>query len=271
LTAFHPALIFWASVNLKDTLVMLLTIMILWNALILQGTRRIAWNRVILILLFSYVLYVTRDFIVGILFIVIIVPYFLSKTPYLKEKNRLAFLLIIISFGVIFLLRGITFSGYLTDILGYQSYRTESLTGWIGQTMGEGPIVRMLRLPAGIASFFLSPLPWRSTETLYHKWMIPSMLLWYGIMPFILYGIVHSIRRRYTKSMPLYLFIIIIAFIYSFVFFGAGEIRYRDQIMPFSMIFCGVGLTEFKNWKQVYLVYILTIIGGLLLMWRVMS
>jgi 4-amino-4-deoxy-L-arabinose transferase-like glycosyltransferase len=102
-------------------------------------------------------------------------------------------------------------------------------------------------LPKGIAYLLFSPFPWQSGSSR-AMLAIPETLLWYGMFPFCLAGIFHTVRRHLREALIILLFVIQLTCFYAIFVGNVGTAhRQRTQVFVFYLIFTAVGFTRWRN------------------------
>lgn len=257
LTCFFPNLIFWSSFNLKDTLLVFLMCLIVWESL--KVKEDIKWYRYIIIFGALFYLIIIRWYLAALLSILILVPFFFAVFKN-KEKRKKYIFSFIILLALLAICTGMSRYGIFgIDILkgkfgtlGWYQIRMASKMSkesvFAGTTLST-PKEMIQFLPSGITHFLLGPLFWK-VKRLFWPLAIGS-LIWYGLIPLVLYGILYSIKKRKIDSFPLYMVIFASIILFSILYLG-GAARQGLQIIPFSMIFAGVAITHFHRWKSIY-------------------
>jgi hypothetical protein len=96
----------------------------------------------------------------------------------------------------------------------------------------------------GMRYVLFSPFPWRINSKL-QLMAYPQVILWYCMLPFILYGFYRGYRRDRLNTF--------VIFIYCFSLFSilalaegniGGLFRHRDMVLPFAFIFFAVGICD---------------------------
>lgn len=270
LTCFFPNLIFWSCFNLKDTLLMFLMCLIVWESLKLK--EGFGWYRYIIIFGSLYFLIIIRWYLAALLAILILVPFFFAifKTKKNRKKYIFSFIIFLILLGICtgmsrYGIFGINILEGKFGTLSWYQIRMASIMSqesiFAGVTL-HTPQEMIRFLPVGMAHFLLGPLIW-SIEPLFWPLAIGT-LMWYVLIPFVLYGILYSIKKRKVDSFPLYMVIFVSVIIFGILYLG-GAARQSLQIIPFSMIFAGVAVTRFHRWKSIFFLFELVLFLGILL------
>jgi len=102
----------------------------------------------------------------------------------------------------------------------------------------------------GGVHLLLAPFPWQlRAGSVRMALTAPEMVVWWFVFfALVLPGLKHAIRHRFGDVMPLLLFLLLLGGIYSVTFGNVGTAyRQRAQLMPYLLIFAGIGL---EQWKQ---------------------
>ena len=101
------------------------------------------------------------------------------------------------------------------------------------------------RHPEGLSS----RVPWAIAGTR-QALVLPEMLVWYGLMPAFVGGLLHAIRRQLGDILPILVFAVTLTLAYALMQGNIGTAyRQRSQVTMFFFLFMGVGLVERANQK----------------------
>jgi hypothetical protein len=111
----------------------------------------------------------------------------------------------------------------------------------------EGAISAM---PLGFAYLMLAPFPWQAAN-LRQAITIPEVLAWWATIPFLIYGLIYTIKNKLRSAFPILIFSLMLSLAYS-VFQGnvGTAYRQRTQIQVFLFILAGVGWTVFQERRE---------------------
>ena len=102
----------------------------------------------------------------------------------------------------------------------------------------------VLALPVGLTYLLFAPFPWAIAGTR-QALVLPEMLVWYGLMPAFVAGLVHAIRRQLGDILPILAFAVTLTLAYALMQGNIGTAyRQRTQVTIFFFLFMGVGLVE---------------------------
>ncbi len=105
-------------------------------------------------------------------------------------------------------------------------------------------------LPRGVIYLLFAPFPWQIGSTR-QMLAIPDTVLWYGLFPFCLSGLVYTLRRHLRDTVIVLLFVAQLTFFYAIFIGNIGTAhRQRTQVLVFYLIFAAVGLVCWRQRKR---------------------
>jgi len=105
-------------------------------------------------------------------------------------------------------------------------------------------------IPIGLAYLMLSPFPWEMTN-FRQLITLPEVLLWWSMIPLMIFGIWYAVRNRFRHALPILLFSGLLTLAYSIFQGNVGTAyRQRTQIQVFLFIFIGVGWTIWRERRE---------------------
>lgn len=247
LIAIMPAMIVWSSQLLKDGLVLLFLVVGTIAVLKLQEKLSILAVAVLgicfvgILSLRFYIFYMVAVAAVGSLVV--------GTSGRLRTfAPRLAALLILglglTYFGVIRIAS--TDVSRVTDLQTVQRSRLDLArsadSGFSEESDVSTPEGALATIPVGLTFLFLAPFPWMAAN-LRQAVTIPETLLWYATIPFIISGLLYTIRRRFSRALPVLIFTVMLSIAYAIFQGNVGTAyRQRTQIQVFLYIFAAVGI-----------------------------
>ena len=106
------------------------------------------------------------------------------------------------------------------------------------------PAGAILALPVGLTYLLFAPFPW-AVAGARQALVLPEMLVWYGLMPAFVAGLVHAVRRQLGDLLPILTFAVALTLAYALMQGNIGTAyRQRTQVTMFFFLFMGVGLVE---------------------------
>ncbi len=254
LTVIFPSMVFWSTVMLKDTIVVLLSSLLILlslqiNYVSISKNLKKLFAVSFLIYLFTWF----REYTAIILAVSIVLYTVIKFSKSLKRETIVPKIIVCI---ILFMLLGtaLDLAGYgffgisYARFFGFKSIddiRSRMAGGNSDFSVGvsvDSAGKAFSYLPSGISYFLFSPFPWKTTKLLEHL-MIPEMIIFYLLSPFILYGTYYSIRYKFRESNILLFFILANIILYSLVEVNLGTlVRHRIQILPYFFILGFAGL-----------------------------
>ena len=105
-------------------------------------------------------------------------------------------------------------------------------------------------IPIGFVYLMLAPFPWTMTS-LRQSITLPEVLLWWGLIPFGLWGIWYAIKHRLRAALPILLFSGMLTLVYSIFQGNVGTAyRQRTQIQVFLFMFIAVGWVLWQERRE---------------------
>lgn len=253
--AFFPSFIIWSSLLMKDGLIIFLLVAAMTMVLLLQKKFSLP---VVLVLIFSlfgvislrfYIFYmlaaaVTGSFLIG-----------LSSSVQSMVRNLIAVVVIGLS---------LTYLGVLNNAPGEidkfanleavqrsrQDLARSAESGFgedVDVSTAEGAIAA---LPVGFTYLMLAPFPWE-VSNFRQAITLPEVLLWWALIPLIIYGIWYTLKNRLREAIPVLIFSLMLSMAYSIFQGNVGTAyRQRAQIQVFLFIFAAVGWTLLQEKRE---------------------
>jgi len=99
-------------------------------------------------------------------------------------------------------------------------------------------------LPIGTIYFLLGPFPW-AARGLRQLITVPEMLLWYWLLPKVVWGVRSTFRRSPSETLALLSLVVSFTLPYIVVSSNLGTAyRHRAQVLVFLLIFAAAGLNR---------------------------
>jgi hypothetical protein len=245
LVALFPAMIVWSGQLLKDGLIAFLLLVCITLAVKLQekfswfaGASLIAALLAILSLRF-YTFYVISVAVVGAFIIGV-------NTDFTSLIRRLGVLTVLsvglIYFGVI-KIASVDLENYgsLERIQYSRSAMAHEQSGYGSDIDVSTTGGALSAIPVGFAYLMFAPFPWEM-KNLRQSLTLPDVLLWWAMLPLLVYGMWFSVRHKLRPNIPVFVFCFILTLAYSMFQGNLGAAyRQRTQIQIFFFIFIAVG------------------------------
>jgi hypothetical protein len=102
-------------------------------------------------------------------------------------------------------------------------------------------------MPRGILYLLFSPFPWESGGPR-RILALPETLLWYGLFPFCVIGMIYTTFKHFRRSLIIFLFSIQLTLFYAIFQGNVGTAhRQRTQIFVFYFMFTAAGLMQMQR------------------------
>lgn len=244
--ALFPAMIVWSGQLLKDGLVIFLLAASMTIALKLRERLNIPLILILGLNLFgiytlrSYIFYMVAVAIVG----TFVVP--------LQGSNRVLIARVLL-FGVVgmaatYLVRVPRAGADLNRFTSLQQIQrsredlSRAGSGFGGDLDVSTTQGAIQALPIGLTYLMLAPFPWQITSARAAA-ALPEMLIWWLSLPFLISGLIYSLRHRLSAAIGVLFFAGMLTLAYA-VFQGnvGTAYRQRTQIQVFLFIFTAVGI-----------------------------
>ncbi|KXK07295.1 MAG: Dolichyl-phosphate-mannose-protein mannosyltransferase [Acidobacteria bacterium OLB17] len=253
--ALFPSFIIWSGQLLKDGLIVFL--LVLTITMVLKAQEKFSYAAVFAIIfsLFGiislrfYIFYmvaaaVAGSFIVGA-----------GRTSISIVRRATALALIGIALSYIGVSRnaekGIEVFGDLRKVQISRLDQAQSATSGFNEDADVSTTSGALSaVPLGLAYLMLAPFPWQMTN-FRQLITLPEVLLWWAMMPLMVYGIWYTLKNRLRPALPILLFSGMLTLAYSIFQGNVGTAyRQRTQIQVFLFIFIAVGWTLWKERRE---------------------
>jgi len=244
LTAFWPSTFFWSVQNLKEPLVIFLSVILLWAFIRLK--KQFRFYMLLIILASTVALRYLRGFLLPLFYGVILPGSVLFSS---KHKKVVLFWVVIFSAAAIVIIK--LYHPNLIDpsraLKFLQQERAGRAYGNLGlaTNFNIGNISNLIIfMPVFLANALLAPYPWQ-VGSMSQISSMPEMLLFYALIPLMFIGGKILIKNRSRESWILIFYILIIALVLSVIEGNAGTLfRHRSMILPLCFILIGVGLDK---------------------------
>lgn len=250
--AVFPSFVIWSSQLLKDGLIIFLLVVTM--TMVLQLQHKFNYSAVGMIVLSLFGILTLRFYIFYMVLVAVIGSFVVGMSN--SERSMFRRIAVIILIGVALLYIGVQQNASV-DITRYANLeRIQSSRSNLAQaahsgfglendvSTSEGAISA---IPLGFTYLMFSPFPWQAAN-LRQAITIPEVLFWWSTIPFLIIGLIYTIKHRLRNAFPILIFSLLLTLAYS-VFQGnvGTAYRQRTQIQVFLFIFIAVGFTIFKE------------------------
>jgi hypothetical protein len=243
LTMFFPSLVLWSTQNLRDPIVLLLTLALFLS--VVRVRTRPSGRAFFGVVLSLGLLLLFRDYIAAMALFGLVGSSFISKARGLPVNLLLGAVL----FGLaIVVYQQFGLGSRWVESASFEALSQQRSSLAIGGTAFRPnvdistPLRGLQFFPVGLAFFLFSPFPWQVGSTL-TLMTLPEQLVWYALMPMVVAGGLYLVRERYHAFGPILVFLALTTSIYALVEGNAGTAyRHRAQVLVFFLILASVGL-----------------------------
>ena len=219
LVAFYPSLALWTSLNLKDSLTLLLIAIVLWLLAVFQA-RQWWW-----LVPMTYVALLPMESLRNYLFLgfLLIIPISVAVSAQRDIRARTAMTTVAIALSVLLLI-----AGGIRSSSDFEAERT---------AMAIGANTSFADQPLAIRAVYvlLAPFPWSPRRAL-DLLAAPEMIIWYGVLIAALFTIVRRVRSWRTLA-PLILLVGGVLLVFLLAEGNVGTLfRHRAMVIPFVVI-----------------------------------
>ena len=250
-----PSFIIWSSQLLKDGLIVFLLVLIM--TMVLQLHERINYFALVALVIGLFGILSLRFYIFYMVAIAVTGSFLIGVTNSASSIVRRAAVLVLIGIGLTYSAQPRTAStdfekyGNLEQLQSSRLDLAQSGTSGFGEDVDVSTTSGAISvLPLGFAYLMLAPFPWQVTS-LRQAITLPEVLLWWAMMPLLVYGVWYTVRHRLRTAFPVLFFSLLLTLAYSIFQGNVGTAyRQRTQIQVFLFMFIGVGYTLYKERKE---------------------
>ncbi|MBP9663359.1 MAG: hypothetical protein KBD94_01965 [Pyrinomonadaceae bacterium] len=253
--ALFPSFIIWTGQLLKDGLIIFMLVVSITMVLSLQEKFNYAALAVIIGSMFGILS--LRFYIFFMVLVAVGGSFLIGVSTTNRSILRRTFVLVIL--GV-----ALTYFGMLRsaqkqyDIFGslerIQSSRIDLVksadSGFNEESDVSTTAGALSAIPLGFAYLMFAPFPWQA-ENLRQTITIPDVLVWWAMLPFLILGIIYTVKNRLRNAFPVLIFSLLLTLAYSISQGNVGTAyRQRAQIQVFLFILVGVGWTVYRERRE---------------------
>ena len=253
--SFFPQMIFWSCAMYKDPSILLCIALCMYAVMNLRAT--FSPGNVILFVAASL-------YLMSLRFYVFYMVAFAALGTFLFAQRRgflggLVTQIVLIAAFVAALMFGVRretleqqtayfdFEKLQNARLGQSTQGKSAFGSEINVSTREGAISA---IPVGLVYLLFAPFPW-SIAGLRQLLTLPETLVWYGLMPALLRGLLLTLRTRLRPALPILVFATTLTLAYAMFQSNVGTAyRQRTQISMFFFIFMGVGIEHKRQQRE---------------------
>lgn len=253
--AVFPSFIIWSSQLMKDGLIIFLLVLAMTMVLTLQ--EKFNYAALLLLVFAMFGIFSLRFYIFYMVVLAVGGSFVMGVTESAQSMARRAAVLILLGIGLTYLgvIRNASLDferfGSLEQIQTSRQDLAESAESGFGEDIDVStPAGAISALPIGFLYLMFAPFPWEMSN-FRQAITLPEVLVWWSLMPFLVAGIVYTVRHRLRKSVPVLVFSLMLVLAYSIFQGNVGTAyRQRTQIQVFLFIFIAVGITLYLEGKE---------------------
>lgn len=250
--AFFPSFIIWSGQLLKDGVVIFLLVVAM--TMVLQLQEKLSYAAIAALLLALGGIITIRFYIFYMVAIAVAGSFVIGMSERSTSIFRRSAVLVVLGLGLTYfgvIRTASTDFEKFGDLDRLQLSRMD-LARSADSGFGEEADVStaggaLAVLPVGFAYLMLAPFPWQMAS-LRQTITLPEVLLWWALIPFMISGIIYSLRHRLRTTFPILFFSLTLTLAYSMFQGNVGTAyRQRTQIQVFLFMFIAVG---WELWKE---------------------
>ncbi|CAN5486757.1 hypothetical protein BH10ACI2_BH10ACI2_19430 [soil metagenome] len=253
--ALFPSFIIWSGQLLKDGLIVFL--LVLAMTMVLELQRKFGYGPLVLLIMAMFGILSLRFYIFYMVAVAVAGSFIVGLSSTKRSIIRSTIILALVGLALSYLGVGRQANVEIPTFVNLdriQASRSD-LARSAGSGFGEELDVSttegaLTALPIGFTYLMLAPFPWQAAN-IRQAITIPEILVWYGMIPFIISGLIYTIKNKLRNAFPILIFSLMLTIAYS-VFQGnvGTAYRQRTQIQVFLFILIGVGWTVYQEKRE---------------------
>ena len=253
--AVFPAFVIWSGQLLKDGLIVFLLVLAMTMVLRLQ--ERFNYFNVVLLVLSVAGILSLRFYIFYMVGVAVVGSFIIGTSMSGRSVARRTAVLLLLGIGLTYF--GVTRTA-TTDLSTYATFdqlqrsrldaAQTSKSGFAEDVDVSTTQGAISAVPIGFVYLMFAPFPWE-LSSLRQAITLPEVLVWWAMIPIMIYGIWWTIRHRLRAAFPILIFSLMLTLAYSIFQGNVGTAyRQRTQIQVFLFMFIGVGWQIRKEKKE---------------------
>ena len=250
--AVFPSFIIWSGQLLKDGLIIFLLVVSITMVLHLQS--KFSYSAVAILITSMFGILSVRFYIFYMIAVAVVGSFIVGMSSTQRSMLRSTIILFAIGLALAYLGVGqrasveLTVFTNLNRIQGSRADLARAADTGFGSEYDVSTTEGALSaIPLGFTVLMFAPYPWQATN-LRQAITIPEVLVWWASIPFLIMGLIYTVKNRLRNAFPILMFSLMLTIAYS-VFQGnvGTAYRQRTQIQVFLFILVGVGLDSFQR------------------------
>jgi len=253
--ALFPSFIIWSGQLMKDGLITFLLVLVMTMVLHLQ--ERLSYSAVILLFLSVGGILALRFYIFYLVGIAVVGSFLIGTSNSAQSVLRRSVVLVVLGLGLTYF--GVTRTATVDlnkygDLKKLQLSRLDQAqtakSGFSEDTDISTTQGAIAAIPVGFVYLMLAPFPWQMAS-LRQSITLPEVVVWWGMIPIMSYGLWWTLRNRLRAAFPILIFSLMLTLAYSIFQGNVGTAyRQRTQIQVFLFMFIGVGWQIYKEKQE---------------------
>lgn len=253
--AFFPSFVIWSAQLMKDGLIIFLLVLAI--TLVLELNEKFSLLAILGIVLALFGIISLRFYIFYMAAAAVVGSFVVGVSRSNQSIIRRVLVIALIGVGLSYFGVSQTATKNVEvygDLSRLQNSRLD-LARSAGSGFNEDADVSTTRgaisaIPLGLAYLMLAPFPWEMTN-FRQLITLPEVLLWWAMIPLMIYGIWYAVRNKFRHALPILLFSGMLTLAYSIFQGNVGTAyRQRTQIQVFLFIFIAVGWTIWREKRE---------------------
>jgi 4-amino-4-deoxy-L-arabinose transferase-like glycosyltransferase len=253
--AVFPAFIIWSGQLLKDGLIVFLLVLAI--TMVLQLQERLDYTAVVLLLISLAGILSLRFYIFYMVGVAVVGSFLIGTTNSARSIARRTAVLLVLGVGLTYFGVTRTATSDLDKYGNLQQLQNSRLDAAQSSKSGFAEDVdvsttqgALSAVPVGFVYLMFAPFPWE-LSSLRQSITLPEVLVWWAMIPIMVYGLWWSIRHKLRSAFPIIIFTLMLTLAYSIFQGNVGTAyRQRTQIQVFLFMFIGVGWQIYKEKKE---------------------
>ena len=255
LVALFPSLILWSSQGLKDGIICFLLVLAMNAVFSLQ--QKFNYINITLLIFALGGIYALRFYIFFAFVAAVFGCFFVNLQKSFSSILQQIAILVIITLGLTYFgvlenaQQNLEIYGSLETLQNSRLDSSRSAESGFGQDIDVSTSSGALQaLPIGLIYIMLAPFPWQ-VANLRQAITLPEVFVWWGMIPFMIYGIWYSIKNKFRESLAVLMFTLLLTVSYAIFQGNVGTAyRMRAQMQIFYFIFVAVGIVLWQEKKE---------------------
>jgi hypothetical protein len=253
--ALFPSFIIWSAQLMKDGLIIFL--LVLTMTLVIELQKKFSYVGLSVLLLALFGITALRFYIFYMVIIAIVGSFVVGFGASAKAIARNIAAMAVLGLGMTYLGVLNTASQDLDTFGSLEKVQLSRADLAMSANSGFGKNVdvsttegALTAIPIGFTYLMFAPFPWEM-ENFRQVSTLPEVLVWWAMIPIMIYGLGYTIKNRLRNSIAILLFSLMLTLSYS-VFQGnvGTAYRQRTQIQVFFFIFIAVGWSLIQERRE---------------------